>query len=264
MAISARQTMRLFFSLSIAIVLGVFLFPDQTLSQAIGSVAEPTASISQPVGSSAKQSAAPGQTSPDLGQPMVLGPGIFWLGVLLGYFLVYTINVGSRATDALKSFLGVLGIGGGGLLAVLPTSSNSLEVAAKLADETAKLATSLQDFATKSKQSVQIDPDLFNRLSGILASAAHDSIAYQRQLTGAQMQFLSSYARGAMWGFVIYAILAIVLSGLYSRYYLAPAANEVAHQAGLALFAQTLAKTLLGEDFGSSPNDPVSQNVRTA
>ena len=75
------------------------------------------------------------------------------------------------------------------------------------------------------------------------------------------MELLSSYAQGAMWGFVVYVVLAITLSGLYSKCYQAPAANQPAQQRGLALFAQTLAKTLLGEDFGPAPNQPAGQKA---
>jgi hypothetical protein len=67
----------------------------------------------------------------NLSQPLLNGGGIFWLGALLGYFLVYSVNVGSAASDAFKSFVGIVGIGSGGLLALLPTSS-PFEVASKL------------------------------------------------------------------------------------------------------------------------------------
>ncbi len=255
MTMSARQTTRSVVVLFIAIMVGVF-FPYPSLAQDTGSVAQPSVSVAQPAPSSAEQAPASGQSSPDLGKPMALGPGIFWLGVLLGYFLIYTINVGSKAADAVKSLLGVVGIGGGGVLAVLPTSSNSFDIATKLTDATTKLASTLQELATKAKQPLQIDPQLFNKLAGTLANAAHDSMIFQQQLTAGKMELLSSYAQGAMWGFVVYVILAITLSGLYSKYYQAPGANQPAQQTGLALFAQTLAKTLLGEDFGPAPNQP--------
>lgn len=62
---------------------------------------------------------------------------------------------------------------------------------------------------------------------------------------------LVNYGAGALMGFVAFAVLALVLVGIYSL-------NFESDQAKLptkwALFAETLGKVLLGEDFRPGPN----------
>ena len=172
--------------------------------------------------------------------------GILLLGALFGYFLVYSINVGSKAVDALKSLLGVLGIASGGLLALWPSPSNQTDAATKLLDSATNLAKAVQPLAGKAGGTVTLPDQLVTQISGMLQAATKVATTNAPQSSAAG-GVLDAYTEGAVIGFGIYVIIAIALAALYSRKYEANALNRG------ALFAETLAKTLLGEDFRPAP-----------
>ena len=164
--------------------------------------------------------------------------GVWWLGFLFGYFLVYSINVGSNAGDALKSLVGVLGIGSGGLLALFPSPSGNVDAATTIANVATKLG--FKPATAGQATAPQLPQDFTQNIVDALQKVAQAT-------TTNQMNILTSYVYGAITGFIVYIVLTLVLASAFSLLYNPKDSKKEDSKA--VLLAETLAKTLLGEDF---------------
>jgi hypothetical protein len=115
--------------------------------------------------------------------------GLRWLGFLAGYFLAYSIRSGTRTQDVFKSFLGLLGVGGG--------------------------------------------------VAGVASVFTLEEV---------KAFGLGAFLEQTIWGAGWYVLFALILISLYSYKY-KPNETPLKLPSDWALFAETLGKVLLGEDF---------------
>lgn len=165
-----------------------------------------------------------------------IGPGVFWLGFFFGYFLLYSINTGTQSGDALKSVLGALGIGSGGILAYFSAPASTGAAAGTTAAAATAPAGAASQAATAATAAATSLADVANKAAAASVGALN-------------MGVLEQFTYGALLGFALYFVLALGLAVAFSAAQNWDSNSKRAR--GVSLFAVTTAKSLLGEQFNA-------------